>query len=324
MPADLEIREAAARRWAQWMLLGDFESAWRESDLIDSTGFQDPNKFWTGESWAGKRVMLRCLHGLGDAIQFIRYAPLLKKTCHSLTVQCHPELVTLMRQVPGVDDAVTWGEGEEAWQLQLEVTELPRAFRTSISSIPSNVPYIFLSDQQRRWAAEYLGPHSQFRVGLVWQSSTWNPKRCVPPAKLTPLFSNHRCGFYSLQKDAQLTIPVYDLQQHAKDVADTAALMMQMDLIISVDTMTAHLAGALGIPVWILLPLDADWRWMLHRQDSPWYPTATLFRQDKDDSWQSVVRLVMEKLDRLLIATKPADRSRRDRPGLHTSMTSSS
>lgn len=312
MPGDIEIREAAARRWIQWMLMGDFESAWQESDLIDSTGFQDPHKFWTGEPWAGKRVMLRCLHGLGDAIQFIRYAPLIKKDCHSLTVQCHPELVTLMRQVPGVDCAVTWGEGEEDWQLQLEVTELLRAFRTSISSIPSKVPYIVPSVQQRRWAAECLGPHRQFRVGLVWQSSTWNPKRSVPPAKLTPLFSNHRCCFYSLQKRAELTIPVHDIQRHANDVADTAALMTQLDLIISVDTMTAHLAGALGMPVWILLPLDADWRWMLQRQDSPWYPTATLFRQEKEDDWQAVISQVVETLDQLPIAAEPLDRSGRD------------
>jgi hypothetical protein len=296
MHADLDVREAAASRWTQWMRMGDFESAWRESDLIDSTGYKDPHRFWSGESWAGKRVMLRCLHGLGDAIQFIRYAPLLKRTCHSLTVQCHPELVRLMRQVPGVDRAVTWDEGEQDWELQLEVTELPRAFQTSISTIPSSVPYLFLSDQQIQWAAERLGEHRDFRVGLVWQSSTWNPKRSIPPSNLIPLLLNRRCGFYILQKGSQLMIPAHDIQQYANDAADTAALMTQLDLIISVDTMTAHLAGALGIPVWILLPAQADWRWMLDRNDSPWYPTATLFRQQKEDDWQGVIHQVMKKL----------------------------
>jgi ADP-heptose:LPS heptosyltransferase len=296
MPVDLDIREAAARRWTRWMLLGDFESAWRESDLIDSTGYKDPHKVWNGESWAGKRVMLRCLHGLGDAMQFIRYAPMLKQTCQYLTVQCHPELVTLMRHVDGVDRAVTWGEDEDAWQQQLEVTELARAFRTSAYNIPSSVPYISLSDQHLRWAGERLGRRRAFRVGLVWKSSTWNPKRSIPPSYLMPLLLNRRCEFYILQKGAESALPAHDIQKYANDVADTAALMAQLDLIITVDTMAAHLAGALGVPVWILLPARADWRWMLDRDDSPWYPTATLFRQKKEGDWKGVITQVVESL----------------------------
>jgi hypothetical protein len=296
MRVDPDVREAAARRWTRWMLLGDFESAWRESDLIDSTGYKDPHKFWNGKSWAGKRVMLRCLHGLGDAIQFIRYAPLLKQTCQSLTVQCHPELVTLMRQVPGVDRAVTWGEGEQDWEIQLEVTELPRVFQTSVSNIPSAVPYIVLSDQQLRWGEGLLGQRHSCRVGLVWQASAWNPKRSIPPSHLMPLLSNGRCEFYIVQKGADSSLPARDIQQYANDVADTAASMAQLDLIITVDTMTAHLAGALGIPVWILLPVRADWRWMLNRADSPWYPTATLFRQKKEGDWKGVITQVVESL----------------------------
>jgi len=289
-------REEAARRWTRFMLLGDFESAWRESELIESTGYQDPHKFWTGDPWAGKRVMLRCLHGLGDTIQFIRYAPLLKQTCHTLTVQCHPELVSLLRQVPAVDQAVTWGEGEDGWDLQLEVTELPRAFRTTVSTIPSAVPYIFVSEQQRRWAANLLGDRRHFRAGLVWQASTFNPKRSIPPAHLLPLLSTARCDFCILQKGARTVLPAHDLQQHANDVAGTAALMTQLDLMITVDTMTAHLAGSLGIPVWILLPREADWRWMMDRPDSPWYPSATLFRQQTEDDWEPVIHQVAEKL----------------------------
>ncbi len=295
MQGDLDVREAAARRWTRWMKLGDFEAAWRESELIERSGYDDPHRFWHGESWAGKRVMLRCLHGLGDAIQFIRYAPLLKRTCRWLTVQCHPELVRLMRQVPGVDRAVTWNEGEEDWEMQLEVTELPRAFRTLVLNIPAAVPYIFLSDEQLQWAAERLGEHRQFRVGVVWQASSWNPKRSVPVLILRPLL-NCCCEFYSLQKGAEMALPVHDLAQYANDVADTAALMTQLDLIITVDTMTAHLAGALGIPVWILLPADADWRWMLDRDDSPWYPTARLFRQKEEDDWQEVAERVRFEL----------------------------
>src|ERR1700760_2291365 len=118
MPTDEILCEAAAKRWKQHMLHGNFLSAWRESDFIASTGRRDPHRFWNGEPWAAKRIMLRCLHGLGDAIQFIRYAPLLKETCRSLTVQSHPELVRLLSCVPGVDRAVTWGQAEDSWDVQ--------------------------------------------------------------------------------------------------------------------------------------------------------------------------------------------------------------
>ena len=133
--------ECAAARWHCWMLLGRLERAWQESDFITSIGAPDPNRFWDGRSWHGQRVMLRCLHGLGDTIQFIRYAPLLRQTCRSLTVQTHPQLVTLLKGVSGVDHVCTWGNGyvENAsdWDMQMEVTELPRAFRTTSATIPA-------------------------------------------------------------------------------------------------------------------------------------------------------------------------------------------
>ena len=220
MPTDNEICVAAAERWTQCMLRGDFASAWRESDLIEQTGYRDPHKLWNGEAWAGKRIMLRCLHGLGDCIQFVRYAPLLKKTCRYLTVQSHPELVRLMKQVPGVDQAVTWGEGECDWELQMEVMELPRAFRTTIPTIPGQVPYIYISEEQRRWAAQLFHEGHSLRVGLVWQSSAWNTERCIPVAELDPLLSNGRCKFYSLQKGSHAGIRGCDVQRHARDVAD--------------------------------------------------------------------------------------------------------
>src|ERR1700733_4979825 len=124
MPTDEALCEAAAKRWKEHMLRGDFRSAWRESDVIASTGCNDPHRFWNGAPWAKKRVMLRCLHGLGDAIQFIRYAPLLKETCRTLTVQSHPELVRLLSYATAVDRTVTWGEAEDEWDVQIEVTEL--------------------------------------------------------------------------------------------------------------------------------------------------------------------------------------------------------
>jgi hypothetical protein len=278
MLPDSTICEQAAKRWTESMLQRDFEAAWRESDLIESTKYQDPHRLWTGEPWAGKRVMLRCLHGFGDTIHFIRYAPLLKQSCSYLTVQTRPELVRLVRTVSGVDSAITW-EQPEKWDVQVEVTELPRVFRTTLPTIRATVPYVQASRTGRN--------STQIEIVLVWRSSQWNLQRSISFDELDPLFEETGCTFHYLQKDAD---------EQGWDVLDTAERMAQLDLVISVDTMSAHLAGAPGKPVWILLPFEADWRWMRKRTDSPWYPTARLFRQRTPGDWFSIIASVRNSL----------------------------
>jgi hypothetical protein len=298
------VAECAAARWHCWMLLGDFERAWRESDLIESTGYRDPNRFWDGRSWNERRVMLRCLHGLGDTIQFIRYAPLLKQTCRSLTVQTHPELVTLLECIPAIDRVCTWNpdylENRSDWDTQMEVTELPRAFRTTLKTIPAVTPYIHIPRESVEWGATCLHQSEEMRVGLVWQASAWNPARSIPFAELAPIFTCSRCAFYRLQKDGgdgmDQESAFFDLRPHISDVLDTAALLLHLDLVITVDTMVAHLAGALNRRVWILLPAAADWRWMLERSDTPWYPSARIFRQRTAGHWGEVVEEVRAAL----------------------------
>jgi hypothetical protein len=300
-----DASECASARWDCWMLSGRFERAWEESEAIARTGVKDPHRFWDGRPWAGKRVMLRCLHGLGDTIQFIRYAPLIRESAKSLVVQVHPELVTLIGGIPGIDRAITWGESVEPepddWEVQMEVTELPRAFRTTAHSLPSAVPYIRVPDERIAWASRLVGPADGLRIGIVWQSGPYNPARSISLDCLKPIFCSGRHKFYSLQKGVDVRElrdppPVLDVQLYTKDVQDTAALMLNLDLMVSVDTMTAHLAGALGKPVWILLPFDADWRWMLERSDTPWYPTARLFRQSRPGDWSDMVETIAERL----------------------------
>lgn len=299
-----DLSECAAARWNCWMLLGDFERAWQESDRISGLG-RDPNRFWTGESWKGKRIILRCLHGLGDTVQFIRYAPMLKATCRSLIGQTHPQLVTLMETVPGVDRVITWGEDQRSeWDLQMEVTELPRAFRTTIATIPRTIPYLNVPQERFEWASGFFPGRDCLRVGLCWQSGDWDRSRCIPLEELKPLFTCDRCDFYILQKNADPAIilrcpALHELESHASDVRDTAALIQNLDLVITVDTMTAHLAGALGKRVFVLLPRAADWRWMLERCDTPWYPSVRLFRQRETACWEDVARAVLTALDRL-------------------------
>jgi hypothetical protein len=300
-PADA----CAGARWPCWMLLGQFERAWSESDSITRLGKEDPHRFWDGQGWQGKHVMLRCLHGLGDTIQFIRYASLLRAACSSLCVQVHPQLVSFLQGAMGIDQVITWGqEGdyiEPAWDMQMEVTELPRAFRSTIHSVPREIPYITVPRERIEWAAQYFPSSHKRRIGVSWIAGAWNPSRSIPLKELVRGLASSEHSFYSLQKGVCASdlgpCPLEELEVYAADVRDTAALILNLDLVITVDTVTAHIAGSLGRPVWILLPFHADWRWMLARNDSPWYPTARLFRQTRPGDWTGVMVQVQEALD---------------------------
>jgi hypothetical protein len=296
-----DAAECAAARWDCWMLRGDFEQAWKESDFIHQTGAADPHRMWTGESWRGRRIMLRCLHGLGDTIQFIRYASLLRADCARLVVQTHPQLVRLLEAIPAIDEVLTWGEDRNDWDLQMEINELPRAFRTTLETIPTTIPYVTLPSNLVAQAAQYVSSPGSTRVGLCWRSGPWDPSRSVNPADLSPLFEIPGIEVYNLQKDAtnedRMALPrLRELELYARDVRDTAAAILNLDLVITVDTVTAHIAGAVGKPVWILLPHQADWRWMIRRDDSPWYPTARLFRSQNESGWPEVISRVREAL----------------------------
>lgn len=306
-----EHNECASARWQCWMLMGEFENAWKESDSISESCAYDPNRFWDGSSWSNRRVMLRCLHGLGDTIHFIRYAPMLRKTCSSLTVQTHPELVRLVQGVAGIDRVISWGptfqEDPSTWDMQLEVTELPFAFRTTLSSIPASTPYITVPEDIRAWALQCLGMRKGLRVALIWESGPYNPARSVSPALLSPLLQVSNCQFYCVHKsESAVSLAHYpsfkNVIANIADVLITASLLVHMDLVITVDTMIAHLAGALNVPVWIMLPASADWRWMMGRSSSPWYPSARLFIQTEAGAWASVVCDIQQDL-RTLAAT---------------------
>lgn len=290
----------AAGRWQCFMLRGDYRRAWRESDAIERRGAPDPHRFWNGKPLAGEDVMLRCLHGLGDTIQFIRYAPLIRAQARQLTVEAQPSLKTLLQKANVADAVITWGEAEPPWTQQVEVNELPRIFRTTLASIPHQCPYIHLPGTVVR-----AGEPGTLRVGIVWTASEFNPLRSVPFCELIPLFRKRKVSFFSLQAGsacadlASWSGRVENLCENANSVLETAQHMLKLDLVITVDTMTAHLAGALGIPVWTLLPFACDWRWMMDREDSPWYPQMRLFRQSTPGEWGPVMRRVGASLNRL-------------------------
>ena len=300
--------ECAAQRWFCWMLLGSFDDAWRESDYICARK-TDPLSLWDGQPFSGRRVIIRCLHGYGDAIQFLRYARLVRQDAASVVVQTHPEMVSLLAGIEGIDHVITWPDSASPvvpdWDQQIEVMELPRAFRTIVPTVPSDVPYLTVRPEMIKRSRTLLESGGLLRIGVLWEASDWNPSRSVPFRELLPIFELEGFQFYSFQRGrgreelAASGIRIKDTAKHSPEIADTAADLMNMDLLITVDTMAAHLAGALGRRVWVLLPFEADWRWMLDRPDSPWYPTMRLFRQTSQGNWHTPIREIVRSLQHL-------------------------
>jgi tetratricopeptide (TPR) repeat protein len=279
----------------------------KDFQLVNRT-FAQPA--WSGEDVANKTFLIHTEQGLGDTIQFIRYAPLLAERGARVIVECPPDLADLVRSVPGIAEVIARPKPLPPFDIHAAVLDLPRLFGTTIERVPANVPYV-AADPARadRWRADLSsistppGP----RVGLVWSG---NPKhandrnRSIPLREFEPLASLTHVHFFNLQKgpaagqmsDSTLTLKLIDHTARLNDFADTAALMSHLDLIVTVDTAVAHLAGALAKPVWVLLPEVADWRWLLERSDSPWYPTMRLFRQETAGDWEPVIRAVTAAL----------------------------
>lgn len=290
----------AGGRWICYMLLGSFELAWVQSDAIAARGGPDPHRFWDGQPLDDRRVLIRCLHGLGDTIQFVRYAPLIRQRARTVAVETQPALKLLIQESSLADAVIAWHEKEPPWDQQIEIVELPRIFRTTLETVPGKIPYLDLPSAPA--IASYEGTRS-LRVGIVWASSSYNPARSVPLAQMARLFDVPSTSFFSLQagpERVQLTRwsqDIVDAHTDEQCISAAAGKLKTLDLIITVDTMMAHLAGAMGRPVWTLLPFQCDWRWMAAREDSPWYPTMRLFRQPRPADWESVIQRVRRALE---------------------------
>jgi hypothetical protein len=244
-------------------------------------------------------VLIRAEQGFGDAIQFIRYAPLIEKNGGHIIVQCQPALSRLLSKVAGVDEIIGPDEPLPAHDLQLPILSFPLVFNTTMETIPHRVPYLHASGGGLR-LPESPGIK---RIGLAWAGNPNHAndrRRSIDPQLLSILGKIPNVEFHRLQLPASLPAPpglhLIDHTNESADFQDTADLIAQMDLVISVDTAVAHLAGAMGKPTWILLPFAAEWRWLEQRSDSPWYPTARLFRQTKPGDWAGVLSKVREAI----------------------------
>ena len=299
--------------WINVMRGGDFATAWCISDTLlrrkrDQTHL--PRWFqsvWDGPPVAGKRVLVRCYHGLGDTIQFIRYARLLKQIAAEVIVWAQPSLIPLLRTVSGIDQLLPLHDGspEVEYDVDLELNELPYLFRTTIASVPADVPYIFVEPAS-------LVRTGRLQVGLIWQSGDWDNRRSIPFSEIKRLSHAPGIEWHILQRDALAAgwDGKLGVISGGDNPFDDARIMRALDLVITADTMTAHLAGALGVNTWTLIPFEADWRWLLDRTDTPWYPTMRLFRQREEGKWDCVIDGVSAELSRLLQPQRSTKSSR--------------
>ncbi len=296
--------------WQLHMLSGDFEQAWQQSDALRQRNARDPHRFWTGESITGKRVIVRCLHGFGDAVQMLRYAPQLRAQAAGVTYEVPPRLYALAPHFAGVEDVITWGgqapPEPPTYDLQLEVMELPYLFRTTIADLPIATQYLHLnSPEKARHPERSEGPlysSSSTRaekpsIGVAWSAGSWNPARSIPFRLLEPLLQTCRFHFINLQGQGSAHEAAHlNLATPDDGILPLAQAIARLDLVITVDTLAAHLVGAMNIPCWLLLQHAADWRWLHARADSPWYPSLTLFRQPTPGNWAAVIAQVQQRL----------------------------
>jgi tetratricopeptide (TPR) repeat protein len=287
--------------------MGQYESGWQGYDWRWlERGQRRPaylQPFWDGSPLGGRTILLYVEQGLGDTIQFIRFAPRVQQLGGRVVVICQRPLVQLLSGCAGIDKLVAEEDPLPGYDLQAGLMDLPRILRMSFAGIPAQVPYVVPdADRVAHWRRE-LGSSPGFKVGIVWQG---NPKfstdklRSIPLAEYAPLVQVPVVRLFSLQKgpgteqldELRGRIPIVDLAGPMDATrgmfVEEAAAMMGLDLVITSDTSMAHLAGALGRPTWVALPFAADWRWLLGRTDSPWYPTMRLFRQDAWGDWRGV------------------------------------
>ena len=302
-----------AAHWNRALALlvsGHLIEGWREYEwrwhLSESPprGFDQPR--WTGEPLAGQTILVHAEQGLGDTLQFVRYLPMVAARGARIVLECQPPLRRLLAL--NFPDAVVIAVGDPlpAFDVHVPLLSLPAVFETTLATVPARVPY--LRALAAPDTAAPLSPRpGTLAVGVVWGGDPAHRndrQRSLDTDALRRLLALPNITFFSLQKGERARaldrlgpeFGVVDAAVGAIDFADTAALMMQLDLIVTVDTSVAHLAGALGRPVCIMLPFAPDWRWLLSRHDSPWYPTATLFRQETPGDWLPVIGHVAEHL----------------------------
>jgi hypothetical protein len=292
------------------LLTGDFSSGWVEYDWRwrnESLGA--PKRNFSQPTWLGgdliegKTVLLHSEQGFGDMIQFCRYVPMVVARGARVILEIEKPVRELLSTLAGAAQIVSRGDQLPDFDVQCSVLDLPPAFGTRLESIPTTTPYLHAPPRARQHWKTRLGPRDRPRIGICWAGNSNFPgdrSRSIGLSPMLPLLANTDVQFFSVQKDLRAgddeilhNHPHFiHLGDEIQTFSDTAAIISLMDLVISSDTSVVHLAGALGKPIWVLLQFVPDWRWLLDRDDSPWYPTARLFRQDDTRLWENVIARV--------------------------------
>ena len=312
-----DFAEAHFNLALQSLLTGDYLTGWEEYEwrlrLPDLAPFWPyaGRPRWDGGGLGGKTILLYAEQGFGDAIQFVRYAPLVAERGGKVIVVCQPKLKALFESIAGVSSVLSTSEPQPEFDLCCSLLNLPRIFNTTVDAIPAQIPYVH-PDRERLsyWRTRLAMDAAPVKVGLCWATegiSTIASARSLTLDMLAPLGEIREIAYYSLQRGSaarQTARPPFgmsitDLSGELRDFSDDAALMSNLDLVISIDTATAHLAGALGRRAWTLNHYPPNWRWLLGRDDCPWYPAMRLFRRQRNDTWENVIARVALALEQL-------------------------
>ena len=304
--------EAYTNRALALLLLEKYEDGWKDYEwrLKNSTSFIDQHYHqkpqWLGESLKGKTILLACEQGLGDAIQFCRYAKLVKNLGATVLLEAEEPLIELFSKLDAVSLVIAKGQIPPEFDYYLPLQSLPFRFNTKFDNIPKDISYLYSDKEKVAYWEKRLGKKYLPRIGLVWSSSSRaqdTNKKSIPVEQFMKALPLGQFDFICLQKEYSENeqkelekLQVRFMGDSLHNLSDTSALIQCMDLVLSVDTSVAHLSAALGKPTWILLPNVPDWRWHLNTSTSPWYPTVTLFRQSRNQDWSNVLVHVRSNL----------------------------
>jgi tetratricopeptide (TPR) repeat protein len=301
-----DYAQAHFNRSLTLLLSGEFDEGWQEYEWRFAVNVSD-RKFdrplWTGEPLAGQSILIHAEQGFGDTLQFIRYVTAVAQRDGKVVLEVPTSLVRLARTVAGASEIVATGDPLPNFDCHCPLLSLPRLFKTNLATIPATVPYLAVPPEASAAWADRIAAAPGLRVGIVWAGTAVG---AIDLRLLKPLWELSGASWFSLQVGDRAgdisaidTVNITDLSPWLTDFAETAAAVCQLDLVITVDTSVAHLAGALGRSTWLLLQYFPEWRWLLEREDSPWYPTARLFRQRQVGDWSSVAREVAAALGQI-------------------------
>lgn len=317
--------EALFSRGLAYLVMGDFEKGWHGYEWRYSRPSQGSLRTysqprWDGSDLKGKTILIHAEQGLGDTFQFIRYAKLVKEKNGTVIAAVQKPLVTLMKRCKHIDQVISLDETPPPFDVHSPLLSLPFALKTRIDNVPCEIPYLYADEQLTADWKQKLAADKNFKIGICWQGNdnyatpllrATVAQKSVHPKEFEPICNVPGVSVYSLQKttgtdqlkDIPSTMKIItfdgDFDQSNGRFMDTAAVIKNLDLIITVDTSISHLASGLGTPTWIMLPNPADWRWMINRNDSPWYPNVTrLFKQPTPGDWQSMIKEVAIELEK--------------------------